>query len=143
MAAEAVGGILHGARLCIPIPLLPGDGVRVAADGSRARVSPSSLAKLSPGRKRGILEVIAPTAVFGVRDIRYRASFDKTAYGRTRIEVVDSYVRFDAAAGPAGPDMAGGFGADRVASELIRLLGAHELAELAKALRTDDRAFHA
>ena len=56
------------------------------------------------------LEVVTPTAVVGVRGTKFRVALDDAANDRSRSEVIEGLVRFDAARG-AGADLAAGFGA--------------------------------
>jgi hypothetical protein len=55
------------------------------------------------------LEVVTPTAVVGVRGTNYRVALDPEANNRTRGEVVEGLVRFDAAGNAGGADVAAGF----------------------------------
>ncbi len=57
------------------------------------------------------LEVVTPTAVVGVRGTQYRVGLDDAANNRSRSEVIEGQVRFDAAGGAGGSDLATGFGA--------------------------------
>ena len=65
------------------------------------------------------LEVVTPTAVVGVRGTGFRVGFDEAARGKTRVEVLEGQVRFDAAGaiGTArGADVPKGFGSTADAS---------------------------
>jgi hypothetical protein len=77
------------------------------------------------------LEVTTPTAVVGVRGTEYRVSFDAAANNRSRSEVLDGKVRFDAADAAIGADVAKGFGAaiepGVSAPQVAKLLDAPEL----------------
>jgi len=79
------------------------------------------------------LEVVTPTAVVGVRGTNYRVALDDTANDRTRSEVIEGSVRFDATQG-AGTDVAAGFGAvadaSRSATQLVKLPAAPDLSTL-------------
>jgi hypothetical protein len=55
------------------------------------------------------LEVITPTAVVGVRGTNYRVALDPDANDRTRGEVVEGLVRFDATASGSGTDVPAGY----------------------------------
>ena len=81
------------------------------------------------------LEVVTPTAVVGVRGTGFRVGFDEAARGKTRVEVLEGQVRFDAAgvaqaAGAAGigpgADVPKGFGstvdASAAAPRTVKLL---------------------
>jgi hypothetical protein len=78
------------------------------------------------------LEVITPTAVVGVRGTHYRVGIEDAGGDRTRGEVVEGLVRFDAAGGAKGADLAAGFGAvsdpSGAAPSVVKLLPAPDLA---------------
>jgi hypothetical protein len=77
------------------------------------------------------LEVVTPTAVVGVRGTQYRVGLDEEANNRGRSEVLEGSVRFDAASGAGGSDLATGFGASADASgappRVAKLLPAPDL----------------
>ena len=81
------------------------------------------------------LEVVTPTAVVGVRGTRYRVGLDDETGARTHSEVTEGVVRFDAARGSAGADVAAGYGAVADASgaapSVVKLLPAPDLSTLA------------
>jgi hypothetical protein len=80
------------------------------------------------------LEVVTPTAVVGVRGTNYRVALDPEANNRTRGEVVEGRVRFDAAGHAGGTDVAAGFAGVADASGakpgLVKLLPAPDLSAL-------------
>jgi len=77
------------------------------------------------------LEVVTPTAVVGVRGTNYRVSLDDAANDRTRGEVTEGVVRFDATRIATGTDLAAGYGALTDASGArpspVKLLAAPDL----------------
>jgi hypothetical protein len=75
--------------------------------------------------------VVTPTAVVGVRGTGFRVGYDEAAQGKTRVEVLDGQVRFDASGPANGADVPKGFGstADAVAPPLrpVKLLDPPDL----------------